>query len=371
MDGVDAALVSIEHGDKQALPILEAATTVPFSQSLVEQLEQAKAQAEVEPQELLTNTLGAHLDDQLARAFAEAALTIINMAGRNLSEITAIGSHGQTLSHRPDDNPPMSLQLGNPQTIAKLTGITTVGSFRQADLEVGGQGAPLAPLLHQPLFGDPTERRAVLNLGGIANLTLLVPGEPIMGWDTGPANGLLDLWYRRHHADNEPPAFDVGGQWAKGGNVDFQWLRSALNDSYFQMPAPKSTSIEYFGNHWLDTHLKGYESLSPRDVQASLSQLTATSVAQALDQLPTKLQGVERVIVCGGGVHNDTLMADLAHALPNTTITPADELGVSTDHLEAMLFAWLAHQRMTETLMDTRLITGARSPVLLGETHSP
>lgn len=363
MDGIDAALIELDT-KTAAIPIkLVAGQTYAFDQSLGRQLTEAKASTEVDHLGWVNSDACHRLDQALAHAFAEAALRLIDEAKLQVHQIKALGSHGQTLCHRPDDTPPISLQLGDPNTIARLTGITTVGRFRQADLKAGGQGAPLAPLIHEHLFRHPKRARAVLNLGGIANVTVLKPGEPVMGFDTGPANALLDLWYQRHQSGS----FDADGAWASQGTVNQALLASAVADAYFHKAPPKSTSIEYFGPQWLAKQLMAYPDLNECDVQATLSELTAQSVAHAL----AAVGGVDEVIVCGGGAKNKDLLSRLDRALPNTELMISDALGVSADHLEAMLFAWLAHERLMNHALDTRQITGAQQPVLLGEIFLP
>lgn len=371
MDGVDAALVCIDPHDPSAPPRIEQAQTMPFPNALIDALEEAKQWVESDHHDFMRQPACALLDQSLAATFAEAALGVVEAAKLSMSDVTAIGSHGQTLSHRPQDVPPLTLQLGNPQTIANLSGCPTVGRFRQADLDAGGQGAPLAPLLHQQLLAHPTETRAVLNLGGIANVTLLVPDQPIMGFDTGPANGLLDRWYQRHHQKAGSARFDVSGAWARQGQACASLLGRLMDDPFFEAPPPKSTSIEYFGEQWLDQRLRGFESLAPVDVQACLIELTTQTVVQALRQASVGAHPMDRLIVCGGGVHNQTLMTSLKEAVPETAVTQSDDLGVSSDHLEAMLFAWLAHQRLNEVYLDTTTITGSSQPVRLGDIYHP
>jgi anhydro-N-acetylmuramic acid kinase len=371
MDGVDVAVVSINAQDPSAPPQIEAAHTASFSDRLVDGLDQAKRWVESDHRGFMQNPLCAELDELLAHAFAEAAIALVSESGLAMSAITAIGSHGQTLCHRPHNDPPISLQLANPQSIADLTLCPTIGRFRQADLDAGGQGAPLAPLLHRHLFAHQQETRAVLNLGGIGNLTLLMPDKPTIGFDTGPANALLDYWYQQHHDTDPSSRFDAGGHWASQGTSHHDLVSKLLDDPFFKTPPPKSTSIEYFGEQWLSNHLSGFACLAPEDVQASLTQLTVEGVVRALQQTCPTDKPLDRLIVCGGGAHNQTVMAKLQQALPKTQVSASDDLNVSGDHLEALLFAWLAHQRWHDRPQDTTHITGARCAVLLGEIHHP
>jgi len=361
MDGIDVALVEIPKDQPNNRLDLVDAHTYPYPQKLVEKLHQAKALAETNPEALINSEIHRSLDKDLGIAFADAAKALIAQAKRTAQEITAIGSHGQTLCHLPEHTPPISLQLADPNTIARRTGITTVGRFRQADLDAGGQGAPLAPLLHQRLFLDATKKRCILNLGGIANVTLLLPGKELVGFDTGPANVLLDLWYQRHHQG----PYDADGAWAKMGVVCDALVAQALLDPYFSKPHPKSTGIEYFGAQWLDRVLQNHRSLPAKDIQASLSEITAIGIKDAL----AGFDGVDELFVCGGGARNLDLLDRLAKHMPDTKLSTTDGLGTSADHLEAMLFAWLAHERLAGRTLDTRSITGARHRVLLGEIY--
>lgn len=366
MDGIDAVVLSIDpthtHNSESSIDLL-VGHTFDFEPALADALTQARGQAETDPDAFLTSDAMQHLDHSLAQAFARAAEMIIGQAKLKPTNITAIGCHGQTVIHQPDARPPISRQLGDCDAIAGLTGILTVGQFRKADLEAGGQGAPLAPLLHQGLFADPTQTRGILNLGGIANLTLLRPNQPVVGFDTGPANVFLDRWCGQHTHQ----AFDANGNWARSGQVHPPLLECFLQEPYFQRPPPKSTGIEYFGQSWLDQKLIRFEGLNPADVQATLSELTVQSVAQEI----ARLGGVDQVVVCGGGAHNSDLLDRLQRALPSSCVSTTDPWGVSGDHLEAMLFAWLAHERLAKRLMDTRSITGAKEPVLLGTPYPP
>lgn len=371
MDGIDAVVVSIDATDADSAAAkpagsgieLLAGETVAFGGALADALGQAKDQAENDPEGFMASDFRHELDHALGDAFAQAALMIVEKSRLSRSQITAIGCHGQTVIHQPNANPPVSLQLGDCDGIATQTGWLTVGQFRQADLAAGGQGAPLAPLLHVALFAHPTKRRGILNLGGIANLTLLGPDEPVLGFDTGPANVFLDLWCRQHTRQS----FDANGQWAGSGQVHPPLLESFLEDPYFALPSPKSTGIEYFGQGWLNNQLQGFESLPPEDVQATLSELTATSVVRAIEPFGS----LDQLIVCGGGAHNADLMARLKRQLPGSAVSITDQWGIDSDYVEAMLFAWLAHERLADRPLDTRSITGAERPVLLGTPHHP
>ncbi len=348
MDGIDAVVVDFD----QSPPLIEAAQTVPFQPSVRELLDQLRSDPDAFPTARL-----AHLDALLGDAFADAAQRVIKQAGCTSKDIRAIGSHGQTVAHHPEADPPWTLQIGDPHRIARQTGITTVADFRRADLAAGGQGAPLAPLLHQALLASPDEDRVVVNLGGIANLTLLPKSGRVSGFDTGPANCLLDDWYRRHHQER----FDHNGDWAAGGAVDQVWLERLLDDPYFDRPAPKSTGIEYFSPAWLDERLPDWAADRPRDIQATLAELTAASLARSIRQ--SNMDSPKRLIVCGGGVHNHHLIERITTLLPGTRIQSSDRHGLDPDQVESVLFAWLARERLAGRPIDTVEITGASTPI--------
>ncbi len=357
MDGVDAVVA--EFGTDS--PRLLAHAVLPFEGALRERLDAVRA----DPDGFPVAALGA-LDVRLGDRFAEAALAVVSAAGLNPSHITAIGSHGQTVVHHPCADPPFTLQIADPHRIARRTGIVTVADFRRADLAAGGQGAPLAPLLHDALFRSDDETRAVVNLGGIANVTLLLPGQPLSGLDTGPANCFLDLWYRRHGNGGR---YDAGGRWSAGGRVDTDWLMKLKADPYFARLAPKSTGIEYFSPGWLDARLPAWAEDRPRDVQATLAELSARTIADAIRA--ARPEGVDTCIVCGGGAANADLCRRLAAALDEVEIKPSEALGLPADDVESTLFAWLARERLAGRRLATGPVTGADRPVLLGSVYEP
>ena len=261
MDGIDAALVRFEATSANVLSTCQHAYSPALRQELIEAILVPTAQP-------LGDVSG--LDEQVGLAFRDAALALLQSFDIAPKDVTAIGSHGQTIRHEPDAPQPFSLQIGNGEIIARGTGITTVTDFRSADIALGGQGAPLAPAFHAWLLQRPGENRAVLNIGGIANITLLSADETdITGFDTGPGNTLLDAWARRHK--NEP--YDAGGRWGATGTVDESLLSRLLADVYFSKAAPKSTGFEYFNLDWLER--AGINDIEPVDVQATLCELTA------------------------------------------------------------------------------------------------
>ena len=347
-DGIDAALVDFDGGHAR----LVFGRTYPWDPALRAQLVALGQQGAS-----LSLDAIAELDVRVARAFAEAANLALADSGMPASTVRAIGSHGQTLRHRPWGPYPFTLQLGDPSTIAERTGITVVADLRRRDVAAGGHGAPLLPGLHASLLRAPDEDRAVLNLGGIANLTLLPAQGDVRGFDTGPANALMDAWCLRHLAED----FDRGGAFASRGQVDASLLERLLDDPWFTQPPPKSTGRDHFHLGWVEARLRGDE--APADVQATLNALTARTVANAL--MATQ-PDTRRVIACGGGVHNPRLMAALAAALPDARVESTAAHGLDPDHVEAMGFAWLARQTLLGLPGNLSSVTGAAGPRVLG-----
>ncbi|GAB3790983.1 anhydro-N-acetylmuramic acid kinase [Dyella agri] len=351
-DSIDAALVSFEH----ERPRLLAARAHPWPTALREQI-LAVAQGEA----TLDLDAFGRLDVALGHGFAEAALALLREHGIDASAVRAIGSHGQTVRHRPTGEHPFTLQLGDPATIAERCGIDVVADFRRADVAAGGQGAPLLPAVHAMLLAHPGHGRVVLNLGGIANITVLGADGSVLGFDTGPANGLLDAWCLRQHG--EP--FDRDGNFAASGRVDAALLDALLADPYFALAPPKSTGREHFHLDWLATHPR-MAALAAADVQATLLELTARSVAEAITR---HAPDAEDVLACGGGVHNGALMRRLAELLAPRTLSSTAAFGVDPDFLEATAFAWLARQRLLGLPGNLPAVTGARGLRQLGAIH--
>ncbi|MFZ5756264.1 MAG: anhydro-N-acetylmuramic acid kinase [Pseudomonadota bacterium] len=352
IDGIDAALVEFS-GTGQAL--VHACST-PMPASLRQQI-----LALSKPGDNEIDRLG-ELDVLVGRHFAEAARTVLREAGVAAEKITAIGSHGQTIRHRPKATHAFTLQIGDPNTIAEYTGITTVADFRRRDIAAGGHGAPLVPAFHEAVFRSNDEDRVVLNLGGMANVTLLARDHHISvrGFDTGPANVLLDAWHDRHHGI----PLDHDGNWGRSGSINEGLLRQLLADDYFDEAPPKSTGRERFALDWLLAQLDAVgKPLPAEDVQATLTELTARSVADAL-----KRWGLSSgaLYVCGGGAHNGLLRARIAAALPGMHMESTAALGIDPDHVEAMAFAWLARQTLEGRAGNLPAVTGAKRPVVLG-----
>lgn len=308
--------------------------------------------------------------DELARAAiaeqhwvalaASGIQALLSEQGLAASAIRAIGSHGQTVRHEPARG--FSIQIGNPALLAELTGISVVADFRRRDLAAGGQGAPLVPAFHDALFSCPEQPRAVLNIGGFSNLSLLTPGQPVQGFDCGPGNALMDAWIQRHQGLN----YDSDGQWAASGQVQPELLQALLGAPYFQNQGPKSTGRELFNMDWLDQHLSKLPSYSPVDVQASLLELTAVSCTDALRRAQAKTQAL---LVCGGGARNLQLMRRLDALMPDTQVSSTDAHGVPADWVEAMAFAWLAHCCLEGIPGNRPSVTGARSLRILGAIY--
>lgn len=354
-DGIDAALVRFDGGETSPLQAeLIAARTLPWQPDVRARLVWLGQGGALDSLDEL-----GELDAQVGEAFADAALALLGEAGIPPSQVAAIGSHGQTVRHRPYVAHPFSLQIGDASRIVERTGITTIADFRRRDIAAGGHGAPLLPALHHALLHDPGEHRAVLNLGGIANLTLLPASGAVRGFDTGPANALMDLWCHEH--SGRP--FDEAGAWGATGQADAALLERLLGDPWFAQPPPKSSGREHFQRSWLAPHLG--EELAV-DVQATLRELTARTIA---DALRASQPDTCRLLVCGGGVHNPVLMEALRQAMPDLVLASTAEFGLDPDHVEAMGFAWLARQTLHGEAGNLPSVTGAAGPRILGAIH--
>ncbi len=350
-DGIDAALVRFGAGSAK----LARARTYAYPEALRTRIVAlAKGRASVALDEY------GRLDVEIGECFAAAAIALLGEAGIDPAGVVAIGSHGQTVCHRPNGAFPFTLQIGDPSVIAERTGIATIADFRRADVAAGGQGAPLLPALHAAVMSDPAIPRAILNLGGIANLTLLAPARDVLGFDTGPANCLLDAWATRHLG----LARDEGGAWARSGRVDEDLLKDWLADPYFAAAPPKSTGREVFNLDWLDAHVS--PGIPPADVQATLLALSVRSIA---DALRTHGAGTREVFACGGGVHNAALMDALRAELAEMRVDTTAALGLDPDFVEAAGFAWLARARLAGEPGNLPSVTGARGPRLLGAIY--
>ncbi|HEY0860510.1 anhydro-N-acetylmuramic acid kinase [Pseudoxanthomonas sp. F37] len=355
-DGIDAALVRFE-GEGRALGCrLVHGRTFAWDEATRARLVALGQGAD----NVSLDALGA-LDATVAQAFAEAALALLQDAGVPRGRVRAIGSHGQTIRHRPHADPPFTWQLGDGNVIAERSGIDTVADFRRRDVAAGGQGAPLMPAFHAALLGSAQEDRAVLNLGGIANFTLLPVGGEVRGFDTGPANALMDAWCERHTGR----AYDADGAFAASGQVNAALLARLLAEPWFALPPPKSTGREHFHLDWLQARMDGTV-VPAADVQATLLDLTARTVADALQMTQPDTR---RVLVCGGGVRNAVLMARLAAYLPQAIVESTALHGLEPDYVEAMGFAWLARETLAGRPGNLPAVTGASGRRVLGTVY--
>jgi anhydro-N-acetylmuramic acid kinase len=303
------------------------------------------------------------LDQEIALLSSNAVNQVCQQSGHSNVSITAIGSHGQTIRHYPKDalNKAYSLQIGDPNIIAEETGITTVADFRRRDIAAGGHGAPLAPAFHKAAFSASNSNRIIVNTGGIANVTWLPINGEVIGYDTGPANGLMDSWCYQHR---QTP-YDKDGQWASSGTTNPALLKQLLAHPYFTTPPPKSTGRENFNLPWLHEQLTLFNiAISPEDVQATLLSLTAESISQQIERLDHKNNA--EVYVCGGGAQNKALMHALSKRLQPRAINSTEALGIHPDWVEAVAFAWLAKNTMEAVTGNLPAVTGASKEVILG-----
>ena len=359
LDGVDGLL--IDFGSTQGPPVtLRAHHHQPFADTLRAELLALNAPGD---NELQRSELAANA---VARSYGEAIVALLQRSGVAAPQVRAIGAHGQTVRHRPGefDGTGFTTQLLNGALLAELAGIDVVCDLRRRDVAAGGQGAPLAPGLHAALFAAAGETRAVLNLGGIANLTVLGADHSVLGFDCGPANALLDGWCQRHRGQ----AFDDAGAWAASGQVIEPLLAAMLADPYFALAPPKSTGRDLFHLVWLEGHLARHApSADPVDVQATLAALTLRSVARAVQR---HAKAASLLSVCGGGARNAHLMAGLAALLPGLRVTTTAEFGLPVDQVEAAAFAWLAQRFVERQPGNIVAVTGARGERILGALHA-
>lgn len=353
MDGIDAALVEF---DDTSLNIINT-TSHRYPEDLREQL---LAAIQMPLDQEISNA--GVLDHMVGDLFAEATLALLKNADIDAAQVTAIGSHGQTLRHQPKADPPFSLQIGDAQRIADRTGLRTIADFRSADIAAGGEGAPLAPFFHEWLFRVPDKTRCVLNIGGVANVTVLSGDQETIGFDTGPGNSLMDAWTRKH---NSQP-FDRDGRWAETGNVNEDLLLQFMSDPYFAFAPPKSTGFEHFNLNWIEGHHLAV--VEPVDVQATLCQLTAKTVADAIQDYAPE---TSELLVCGGGIHNPVLCRKIEERLPDIALDSTASAGLDPDWVEAVAFAWLAKRHLEGLPGNLPSVTGADRSVILGKLFQP
>ena len=349
LDGLDIALIEQTSAIK-----LIATHYIPMPDALRTELLGLCASG---PDEIARSALAQQHWVTLA---AQGILALLDEQNLKAEDIRAIGSHGQTIRHEPARG--FTVQIGNPALLTELTGITVVSDFRSRDVAAGGQGAPLVPAFHEALFGESTGNRAVLNVGGFSNLSLIETGKPVAGFDCGPGNVLLDAWI--HHQRGEH--FDRAGQWAASGKVESQLLNALLGDPFFVTKGPKSTGREVFNLGWLQHHLGRLTTFEPQNVQATLLELTALTIVESLQSAQPH---TETLLVCGGGAHNATLMDRLSELLPATQVDSTASYGVDPDWVEAMAFAWLAHCCLEGIAANRPSVTGARGLRLLGAIY--
>lgn len=353
-DAVDAALV-----DLQSTPQLIAQHTLQLPANIRQQIHALSLPADNE-----IDRMGL-LDVELGKLFAQTSLELLTKAGVSSAQIIAIGSHGQTIRHRPPGSPEgtFTLQIGDPNLIAELTGITTVADFRRRDMAASGQGAPLVPAFHRAIFHAQDRDRVIVNIGGMANITWLPAQGQTLGFDTGPGNVLMDTWITEHLGKS----YDQDGTWAASGRVCKTLLSELLAAPYFKLQAPKSTGRETFNRAWLYENLRNVASaLVHVDVQATLMELTAITIAASIKGLS---QSSKEVFVCGGGAYNTALIQRLKALLPKDSVASTAVLGIDPQWIEAMAFAWLAQQTMNHRPGNLREVTGATREVILGGVY--
>lgn len=356
LDGVDAVLVDLGGHRAQVL----AHSALPFPPELRAEL-------------LALNTPGANelqrawlAGNALARVYAQAVDDVLVQAGVSAHQVTAIGAHGQTVRHRPQafDGTGFTIQLNQPALLAELTGIAVVADFRSRDVAAGGQGAPLVPPFHRAFFADVAPQVGVLNIGGIANITLIdaLASPGLRGFDCGPGNALLDAWCQQHTG----AAFDASGAWGASGEVLPALLQRLLAEPFFARQPPKSTGRDLFHPAWLQQHLNADSRVAPQDVQATLTELSARTCA---DSVLRFAPGLGHLMVCGGGAYNDLLMRRLRALLPNCQVQTTDAWGLPPLQVEACAFAWLAQQALAGRAGNDPLVTGARGARVLGAVY--
>ena len=304
------------------------------------------------------------LDMLLGEIFAEAVNEILIQERISSKDIKAIGSHGQTIKHSPNLPTPFSLQIGNAQLLANLTGIRTVSDFRSEDISAGGQGAPITPIFNKHVFASDN-KRVIINIGGITNITLLDRKTYTIGYDIGPGNCLMDSWARKNGMGN----YDEGGKWANSGKVNPSLLTLMLEDNYFKKPNPKSTGPDFFSLKWIEESIdKSGENLTPEDLQSTLLELTVKSLTEELKD--SGITKYDDLFFCGGGIHNEYLMERIEKEIGWKIYTTAD-IGVDPDYLEATSFAWFSEQRIKGKKFDLSRITGSKREVFLGKITEP
>jgi anhydro-N-acetylmuramic acid kinase len=352
LDGIDVALTEISHDHCKVVATYFLAYPAALKQSLLSL--HFSSENELEKSALMEN--------QLARLYAEAVNSLLAKRKLHPNEITAIGCHGQTIRHQPRLGNEMgyTIQLGNNALLTELTNITVVGDFRSRDIAAGGQGAPLVPAFHRDVFFSPHKNRAIVNIGGIANISYLAKTGETIGFDSGPGNMLLDHWVKLHLGQD----YDADGTWAATGKTQPVLLASMLSDPYFALPPPKSTGRDLLNANWLINHL-GKETYKPEDVARTLVELTSITICQAIAQY---CPNVDEIYLCGGGAHNQ-LLKDTIQSSLQIPLLATDVLGVAVDWVEAAAFAWLAKQTLNHMASNLPAATGAVGLRVLGAIY--
>jgi anhydro-N-acetylmuramic acid kinase len=348
LDGIDAVLVDFTDHNTSLL----GRRFLPYDDALKQAVLDLHLPAhnELHQAQLIAN--------QLAQLYASSINSLLAETGYTPESIAATGCHGQTIRHRPEHG--YTLQIGNAALLAELTGITVVSDFRSRDIAAGGQGAPLVPAFHDKILRHPDRHRVIVNIGGISNLTNLAPGIPTTGFDCGPGNLLMDAWCMQHIGT----AYDANGDWAATGTALPELLTSMLAEPFFTLPPPKSSGRDLFNMNWLNSLLKGSEAAA--DVQATLLELTCVSIANSILE---QCSGAQEIYLCGGGAHNLTLRRRLAALLPDCSVQTTSDIGVDSDYLEAIAFAWLAQQALLGIPANLPRVTGAAHPCILGAIY--
>jgi len=354
MDAIDTALVRIDENELELIQYQQ----IPISKNLQQTIKSINTKSTLD--EI------SELDVIMGNLFAEASLQIIESGGLSPADIRAIGSHGQTILHLPNAKHPRTLQIGDANIIAYQTGITTVADFRRMDIAAGGEGAPLAPAFHQWLFQNEKSERVILNIGGMANITLLPANNKtaITGFDTGPGNTLMDEWIQQHLDQ----VFDEDGNWAKSGQCNQELLSVLLDEAYFKTTPPKSTGKDFFNLQWLEHKLSQSRlSIDPDDIQATLLELSVITISDAINNYAPDC---DEILVCGGGVHNKFVMQRLRNLQTKAEINSTEKVGLNPDAIEAVAFAWLAKRRMENQFGNLTTVTGADDQVILGAIYN-
>lgn len=355
-DGLDIAAISCEQNPPKSL----ATQSVHYPKELRD-----KILALYTPGNDEIDRMGT-LDNELGKFIGSAVNTFIDSNRLDKSSIRGVCSHGQTIRHRPTENFPFTLQIGDPNQIATITGLTVIADVRRKDMALGGQGAPLAPAFHHAAFSNFEVNRAVVNIGGIANITQLPSSNsiPVIGFDTGPGNGLMDEWIQ----SQKQLTFDEEGAWASQGECQQSILSNLLTDPYFSLSPPKSTGREYFTLDWVLQKIPNIDEFLPEDIQRTLLELTAKSIANCINQWDVK---PGEIILCGGGVHNKLLVNELTEHMQEWKVTDSAELGIDPDYMEAIAFAWFGAQTLRGLTSSLKSVTGAKQNAVLGCIYPP